>query len=215
MTQDGAIAWPAVDRGNKEKWITSPQSRNEVQRLRHVSDAVLTGIGTILADDPLLTDRTGRPRRRPLLRVVLDSLLRLPPDSRIAKSAKNDLLVFTTRKTIDPRAEPLRKLGIEIVYVRQKGDILDWTAVLHRLAERGILSVLIEAGTRVNSSAVITRAVDKLVVFINKRTAGIGGKPWATKAAGRRMKNLRDVETRRIGPDEFYAGYFRDVYGNH
>ncbi|MFZ0819377.1 MAG: bifunctional diaminohydroxyphosphoribosylaminopyrimidine deaminase/5-amino-6-(5-phosphoribosylamino)uracil reductase RibD [Candidatus Acidiferrales bacterium] len=214
MTLDGAIAWPSSHHGQNQKWISSPQSRKEVQRLRHASDAVLTGIGTILADDPLLTDRTGRPRRRPLLRIVLDSLLRLPPHSQFAKSARNDILVFTTRKTIEPRAEPLRKLGIEIAYVKQKGDILDWIAVLHQLARRDIQSILIEAGTRVNSSVLITRAVDKLVVFINKRMAGVGGRPWATKAAGRRMKNLRDVETHRIGPDECYTGYFRDVYGN-
>jgi diaminohydroxyphosphoribosylaminopyrimidine deaminase/5-amino-6-(5-phosphoribosylamino)uracil reductase len=223
MTLDGAIAWPPVKRGpsrstkrsTEKRWITSPQSREEVQSLRHASDAILTGIGTILADDPLLTDRTGRPRRRPLLRVVLDSLLRLPPDSKLAKSAKGDVLVFTTRKTISPRVEKLRAMGIEIVYVRQEGDILDWAAVLHQLGKREVLGVLIEAGTRVNSSAVITRAVDKLIVFINKRLAGPGGKPWATQRAARRMKNLRDVETRSAGPDECYTGYFRDVYGNH
>ncbi len=218
MTIDGAIAWPPMARGTnpgtKQNWITSPASRMEVQRLRHASDAILTGIGTIIADDPLLTDRTGRPRRRPLLRVVLDSLLRLPPNSKLAKSAKGDVLVFTTRKTIPPRVEALRKMGIDVVYVPQEGDILDWPAVLHQLGKRGILSLLIEAGTRVNSSAVITRAVDKLVVFINKRTAGPGGKPWATKRAARRMKNLRNVETRAVGPDECYMGYFRDVYGN-
>jgi len=215
MTLDGAIAWPPAKRAPGRRWITSPQSRKEVQHLRHASDAVLTGIGTILADDPLLTDRTGRPRRRPLLRVVLDSLLRLPPDSKFAKSARGDVLVFTSRKTIEPRADALRKMGMEIVRVRQEGDVLDWDAVLHQLGKRDILSVVIEAGTRVNSSAVIVRAVDKLVAFINKRTAGLGGKPWATRRAARRMKNLRDVEIRRVGSDECYTGYFRDVYGNH
>ncbi len=214
MTLDGAIAWPPAKHGANQKWITSPQSRKEVQRLRHASDAVLTGVGTIIADDPLLTDRTGLPRRRPLLRVVLDSLLRLPPDSNFAKSAKGDVLVFTTRKSIEPRAGVLRKMRIEIAYVPKEGDILDWTAVLHQLGKRDILSVLIEAGTRVNSSAIIVRAVDKLVAFINKRTAGPGGKPWATRKAARRMKNIRETETRLAGPDEYYTGYFRDVYGN-
>jgi diaminohydroxyphosphoribosylaminopyrimidine deaminase/5-amino-6-(5-phosphoribosylamino)uracil reductase len=214
MTLDGAISWPPARHGRNQMWITSPQSRKEVQHLRHASDAVLTGIGTILADDPLLSDRTGRPRRRPLFRVVLDSVLRMQPDSKFAKSAKGDVLVFTSHKTIEPRANALRKMGMEVVRVKQKGDILDWIAVLHQLGKRDVQSVLIEAGTRVNSSAVITRAVDKLVVFINKRSAGLGGKPWATKAAARRMKNLRDVETRLVGPDECYTGYFRDVYGN-
>jgi len=214
MTIDGAIAWPPAQSSPKRNWITSPASRKEVQRLRHASDAVLTGIGTILADDPLLTDRTGLPRRRPLLRVVLDSLLRLPPDSKLAKSARCDVLVFTSRSTLDYRISPLRKMGIEVVRTRKKGDTLDWATLLKKLAERDIQSVLIEAGTRVNSSAIVVRAVDKLVAFINKRKAGPGGRPWATRKAARRMKNLRDVQTRRIGPDEYCTGYFRDVYGN-
>jgi diaminohydroxyphosphoribosylaminopyrimidine deaminase/5-amino-6-(5-phosphoribosylamino)uracil reductase len=214
MTIDGAIAWPPSKHGPNRAWITSPASRKEVQGLRHASDAVLTGIGTILADDPLLTDRTGLSRRRPLLRVVLDSLLRLPPDSKLAKSAKGDVLVFTSRSTLDYKINPLRKMGIEVVRTMQKGDTLDWIALLEKLHERDIQSVLIEAGTRVNSSAVIARAVDKLVAFINKRTAGPGGRPWATQKAARRMKNLRDVETRFTGGDEYYTGYFRDVYGN-
>jgi diaminohydroxyphosphoribosylaminopyrimidine deaminase/5-amino-6-(5-phosphoribosylamino)uracil reductase len=214
MTIDGAIAWPPAKHGPKINWITSPASRKEVQRLRHTSDAVLTGIGTILADDPLLTDRTGLPRRRPLLRVVLDSLLRLPPDSKFAKSAKGDILVFTSSSTLDYRINPLRKMGIEVVRTRQKGDALDWIALLEKLHDRDIQSALIEAGTRVNSSAVIVRAADKLVAFINKRTAGPGGRPWVTQKAARRMKNLHDVETGLSGPDEYYTGYFRDVYGN-
>jgi diaminohydroxyphosphoribosylaminopyrimidine deaminase/5-amino-6-(5-phosphoribosylamino)uracil reductase len=73
MTVDGAIAWPARARKKSPRWITSRESRKQVQKMRHAHDAVLTGIGTVLADDPLLTDRTKRPRRRALLRVILDS----------------------------------------------------------------------------------------------------------------------------------------------
>ncbi|MGH9594814.1 MAG: bifunctional diaminohydroxyphosphoribosylaminopyrimidine deaminase/5-amino-6-(5-phosphoribosylamino)uracil reductase RibD, partial [Bryobacteraceae bacterium] len=114
MTVDGCIAWPPRI-GKKRRWITSRISRAEVQRMRHQSDALLTGIGTVLADDPQLTDRTGRPRRKPLLRVVLDSRLQLPLKSSLARTAKNGLLVFTARPLGTPRARRLLRAGVELV----------------------------------------------------------------------------------------------------
>src|SRR5262249_9453601 len=85
VTLDGKIAAPEDNEG----WITSETARAHVQTLRHRSDAILTGIGTVLADDCLLTDRTSEERSRPLLRIILDSQLRLPPDSRLAASCQN------------------------------------------------------------------------------------------------------------------------------
>ena len=82
LTLDGKIAAPEDNSG----WITSERARAHVQQLRHASDAMMTGIGTVLADDPLLQDRSGLPRARPLLRVVLDSTLRLPVDSRMVQT---------------------------------------------------------------------------------------------------------------------------------
>ena len=95
LTLDGQLALPQTRASKKRVWITSEESRAEVQRMRHASDALLTGIGTILADDPLLTDRSGLPRRRRLLRVIVDTKLRLPLKSRIVQTADDDLLVFT------------------------------------------------------------------------------------------------------------------------
>ena len=83
--------------------------------MRHASDAILTGIGTVLADDPLLTDRTGLPRRRPLLRIVLDSRLRLPLRSKIVRSANSDVLVFTAASASTARARALTRAGIEVI----------------------------------------------------------------------------------------------------
>ena len=80
--------------GRTEDWITSEPARAHVQELRHQNDAILVGVGTVIADDPLLTDRSGRSRRRPLLRVILDSRLRLPLESRLVQTAKNDVLVL-------------------------------------------------------------------------------------------------------------------------
>src|SRR5215469_3872768 len=99
LTLDGQIAAS----GGSTTWITSPESREEVHRLRHASDALLTGIGTVLADDPRMTDRSGSPRRRPLLRAVIDSKLRVPLQSKIVKSANSDVLLFTTQPPTSAR----------------------------------------------------------------------------------------------------------------
>ena len=98
VTLDGKIAAPEDEYvpGHAPEWITSETARAHVQSLRHQSDAILTGIGTVLADDCRLTDRTAEERSRPLLRIVLDSLLRLPPESRLATSCRGDVLVATT-----------------------------------------------------------------------------------------------------------------------
>ena len=103
LTLDGQLALPqsrkktgkTSKKHSSSTRITSEESRAEVHRMRHASDALLTGIGTILADDPLLTDRSGLPRRKRLLRVVLDSKLRLSPKARIVKTSDDDVLVFT------------------------------------------------------------------------------------------------------------------------
>src|SRR5947209_16958417 len=123
MTLDGKIAPPPADalqRGDGTPpggWITSDVARAHVQELRHQHDALLVGVGTILADDPLLTDRSGRQRRRPLLRVILDSRLRLPIDSRLVQDAaverKNDVLVFCGSADSDKQAQ-LEARGVRI-----------------------------------------------------------------------------------------------------
>src|SRR5690348_7215311 len=121
LTLDGQLALPragekgsggAVKRDGHE-WITSEESRAEVHRMRHASDALLTGIGTILSDDPLLTDRSGLHRRRQLLRVVLDSKLRLPLKSKLVLNTNDDLLVFTAAGLKSPRAKKLLQAGVE------------------------------------------------------------------------------------------------------
>jgi diaminohydroxyphosphoribosylaminopyrimidine deaminase/5-amino-6-(5-phosphoribosylamino)uracil reductase len=215
MTVDGAISWPVRTRDQSSRWITSKESRKHVQKMRHAQDAVLTGIGTVLADDPLLTDRTKRPRRRRLLRVILDTRLRLSTGSRVVRSAKNDVLVFTAAQLESPKATRLRNAGIELVRIRRTRNGLDIRAVLRELARREILKVIIEAGTAVNSSALLARAADKLVVFRTEKTAGPGRKPWATKKAVATLDTLSELRNQRFGSDECFTGYLRDVYGHH
>ena len=110
MTLDGKIAAPDDNSG----WLTSEEARAYVQQQRHASDALLTGVGTVIADDPLLTDRSGQPRRRPLLRVVMDSMLRIPLDARMLSDVDGDLLIFCSGSAATGKREELEKRGAQI-----------------------------------------------------------------------------------------------------
>ncbi len=215
LTLDGRIASPNHTERHEERWITSKASRAEVQRLRHASDAVLTGIGTVLADDPLLTDRTRLPRRRKLLRVVLDPRLRLPLRSRLVKSAAGDVVVFTVQSPKSPRARALRRAGVEVARVPGRKQRPDLRAVVHELGRREILSVLIEAGATLNGAALEAGIVDKLILFYAPKIFGENALPMVR---GRRLNQhalaLRDLDLRRFGPDFAVEGHLRDVYRN-
>jgi len=215
ITLDGKIAGPLRRRrGGSTTWITSEKSRAEVQRLRHGSDALLTGIGTVLADDPRLTDRTGRRRGRPLVRVVLDSRLRLPLKSKLVRSARGDLLVFTCAAANSRRARALGRAGVEIVHLAGRRPSLQ--GVMRELGRRGILSVLIEGGAEVNWSALHSGLVDKAWIFCAPKLMGKGGVPFA-RAGSRSLEQvpaMYKVNLYWFGPDTAVEGYFRDVYRN-
>src|SRR2546425_9407298 len=152
LTLDGQLALsqsqknPGKSPGKRtnDAWITSEESRAEVQRMRHASDALLTGIGTILADDPLLSDRSGLPRRKPLLRVVVDSTLRLPPKSRVVKTSDDDLLVFTTLSADSAKARKLQNEGVEVARAKIKNGRIDRLSCFPKFANRKILTAPLE-----------------------------------------------------------------------
>ena len=221
LTLDGRLVLPSVKRGatisQEDRWISSPESRAEVHRMRHASDALLTGIGTVLVDDPLLTDRTGLPRRRKLLRVVMDSRLRLPLRSRLVRSADQDVLVFTRVKENSPKARALRRAGVEVVRLPGRGSKPDLRAILVELGRREILSLLLEAGAILNSAALAAGIVDKMRVFFAPKLAGPTGTGRRTGAASapsrlRAVQELQNVTIERFGPDFAIEGYLRDVY---
>ena len=218
-----------------EGWITSDTSRAEVQRMRHSSDVVLTGIGTVLADDPLLTDRTGRPRRRPLVRAVLDSRLRLPLRSKLARTAAGDVLVFTKAPENSAKAFALEDCGVELLRIgpakrakkrRQAAAGIPMEQVIEALGELDMLSVMIEAGPRVTAAALSAGVVDKVVLFYAPRFEGGAAPPMLPVVNGhgarRRERDsaisvpeLKDVTLRQLGQDFSVEGYLRDVYGDH
>jgi diaminohydroxyphosphoribosylaminopyrimidine deaminase/5-amino-6-(5-phosphoribosylamino)uracil reductase len=206
-TLDGQIA-PARGRQRTITWLTSRPSRARVQQMRHAVDALVTGIGTILADNPRLSDRTGRPRRRPLLRVVMDTRLRMPLRSRMVRSADNDVLIFTHAPTNSARAGALRRAGVEVLHLPLRDRRLDLQAALRELGRRGILSVLLEGGSVLNAAALRTGVTDKLVLFLSPRLLGGSGVPVVDRPVPH-MPALRDVQTGTSGPDIVVEGYLR------
>ena len=210
MTLDGKIAAPEDNSG----WITSERARMHVQELRHASDVMITGIGTVLADNPLLTDRSGLPRARSLLRVVLDSTLRLPLDSKMAQSAAGDLLVVATSAASAERRKALESRGIEVrIYDGPRGRV-DIRDVISLLSERRYLSVMIEAGSKVNWAALESGVVDKVFLYYApKILGGTESLPMAGGQGRLRRKDaivLERTTIHPIPPDEFAVeGYIR------
>ncbi|MGH9804070.1 MAG: bifunctional diaminohydroxyphosphoribosylaminopyrimidine deaminase/5-amino-6-(5-phosphoribosylamino)uracil reductase RibD [Candidatus Acidiferrales bacterium] len=220
LTLDGKIAPGSIALPGQHTWITSEESRAEVQRLRHASDAVLSGIGTVLADDPRLTDRSGRARRRPLLRVILDAGLRLPLDSQLVRTAQNDALVFCGEDVWLGKRRKLEERGVEVVEMKEAAGRISLIAVLKRLAERQITGVLLEAGARLNAAALEANLVDKVWLFFAPKFLGEDAVPlFAPTMHDARSTvhtpSLLRYRLHRFGPDFAVEGTLRDVYGNH
>jgi diaminohydroxyphosphoribosylaminopyrimidine deaminase/5-amino-6-(5-phosphoribosylamino)uracil reductase len=195
----------------RHTWISSEESRAEVHRMRHASDALLTGIGTILADNPLLTDRSGLPRRRRLLRVILDSDLRLPQNTRIVKTADDDLLIFTAASLGSAKARKLQHAGVELVRAKTIRGRIDVNAVLADLGQREILSVLLEAGPALNGSALAAGLVHKLVLFYAPKIAGKSDVPFARATAPLAIPP-QTPRVQQFGSDLCVELYLRDAY---
>src|SRR6202158_3836553 len=230
MTLDGKIAdatKPGTERSSEFRsatpasegarsgyhWITGEVARAHVQQLRHQSDAILAGVGTVMADDPLLTDRSGLPRRRKLLRVILDSYLRIPPASRVIQTADHDVLVLCstaeeqTRRTLEAK-------GIRVQQMSATADGRpDFAAIVQSLGELEITSLLIEGGALVNGAALASGEVDKVFLYYAPKILGEGAVPFiAGEGLRGRAQCVQQFELHRFGEDFALEGYLRDPY---
>ena len=190
MTLDGKIAPPPAERvvptknktnGPTGGWLTSAEARTHVHELRHQSDAIMVGVGTVIADDPLLTDRSGRSRRRPLMRVIVDSRLRMPMDSRVVKTAKDDVLILCSFAE-EKRKQQLLDAGIRVqqIPVMTADGRPDMAGISHYLGSQQITSLLIEGGAMINWAALASGIVDKVFLYYApKILAGTGSVPFA------------------------------------
>jgi diaminohydroxyphosphoribosylaminopyrimidine deaminase/5-amino-6-(5-phosphoribosylamino)uracil reductase len=160
LTLDGRIATAS----GRSRWITGPSQRRQARWLRRLHDAVLVGIGTILADDPLLLPA---PRtRRPFLRVVLDSSLRLPPTSRLARTASPRAAVLVLSCAPEPsRRRRLEAAGVEVVDVAGEAHRVSLPAAVEALRARGVTSLMVEGGGEVLGSFLAARLADQVALF--------------------------------------------------
>lgn len=207
LSADGAIADPT----GVHRWITGPEARAEVHRMRANSDAILTGIGTVLADNPELTVRDSIQPRIPPTRAVLDRQLRLPLSTRLVHSARTTpTIVFTDAQQVDSAAaNALRDAAVQVESV---GGGL--RGIFAALRARAIRSVLVESGPRLTATLLEESLVDRLVIFQSSLVLGDRApRAFQLAPAGfeSSLKSHRIVDQRRFGPDLMTAYAFRDV----
>ena len=211
MSLDGKTA----TRTGEARWITSEASRKRVHEMRDAVDAVLVGIGTILADDPDLTTRLAGADCRHPDRVVIDSHLRIPSRARVlAHRNRGRTILIAGPHAAEARVRELRELGAEVVIVDGGERRVDLRIVVERLYALGITSLLIEGGSEIAASSLEAGIVDKLVFFIAPLL--IGGREAPPVIGGRgvgplsQALRLRDVRWDAVGEDIMVEGYVRE-----
>ena len=223
VSLDGMLAPPPELRATREPvWLTGPAARADVQKLRHASDAILTGVGTVLADDPSLTDRSGLARRRPLLRVILDSRLRTPLDAAVTGAIAEDLLLVTTERAPVEVERQFRLMGAEVLRLAAgpSGEV-DLAAVLDVLQQRQVRSVLLECGSTLNGAFLSAGLVDRVILYISETELGVGAVPFADGQASPYALQARLTSVDRVAfphaegsasEDVRISGYLRDPW---
>lgn len=205
ISLDGRIATRTGD----SRWITGEKSRERVQEIRHEYDAILVGANTVVVDNPQLSDRSGKTRRRPLVRVILDNSLRISLNSQVVLTAKETPTIVFTDSSDDEKIADLRSEGVEVIYIAEGGRNL--FGVLQELGRRDIQSVLVEGGAETAGSFYDAKLIDKLTFFIAPLV--IGGKDAPTAIGGQGAQvlssamRLKYIEITNHGEDLEITGY--------
>ncbi len=210
MSLDGKTATSA---GNSQ-WITGPKARAHVHKLRAQSGAVMAGIGTVLADDPLLTARLPKEIPRQALRIIVDSRLRTPPNCRAvqASSVKTPLLIVTTDCVTSHAAAAIEHEGVEVLRLPTTSEHVDLKAMMAELTRREIISVLVEGGGELNAALLQAGVVHSVLFFVAPLLIGGRDGPTAIEGEGDSTQHisdaipLREVKVRRFGPDFAFEG---------
>jgi diaminohydroxyphosphoribosylaminopyrimidine deaminase / 5-amino-6-(5-phosphoribosylamino)uracil reductase len=210
MSLDGRIAPPAGMHAAREPyWITSEAARAAVQPLRWQADAAMVGVDTVVADDPMLTDRSGLRRRRPLQRIVLDSALRMPLDAKMVASAQNDVVIYTVSND-EARANELRRRGVRVVVLPAEAGRVPLGKVLDQLGEEGMLTLLTETGTRLNTALLAGGLVDRVHLFVSPQIMGSDAVPAFRGMTS--FVHLPGVEIERYGNDLGLCALVKDPW---
>lgn len=205
ISLDGHIATRTGD----SRWITGEESRRKSQDLRYEYDAILIGANTAAVDNPSLTDRSGKPRRRKLVRVILDNSLRLSRNSQLVLTAKETPTIVFTDNGDEEKIKFLKQEGVEIVRIAEGGRNL--FGVLQELAKRDLQSVIVEGGAEVAGAFYDAKLIDKVSFFIAPII--IGGKNAPTAIGGQGAQQissamrLRDIEIKHHDVDIEITGY--------
>ena len=205
VSLDGKVATSTGD----SRWITGEAARGRAHEMRHRYDAIMVGGRTVRLDDPLLTDRSGKLRRRPLVRVVIEQYLRMPPESQLAQTTESaPVIIFACRDADSDSLDALHQRGVEVV---AQGSALDLTSVLDDLGKRSLQSVLVEGGPSLAALLLEAGLVDKITFFVAPII--IGGQDAPSAIAGAGAENIADavklerIEVRPHGDDVEVTGY--------
>jgi diaminohydroxyphosphoribosylaminopyrimidine deaminase/5-amino-6-(5-phosphoribosylamino)uracil reductase len=208
LTLDG---WTATSLGHSQ-WITNKRSRQFVHRLRDGVDGVMVGIGTVLADDPMLTTRLKNRRGRDPIRIIVDSRLRIPDNARVLNiDSPAKTLVAVGRGVPSESLKKIQKNRVSALVCPTKKGRIDLAALTSILGETNITSILVEGGSALIGSMIRERLIDKFYIFkAPKILGGNDGIPMASGPGPKRMDEclrLKDIKVRRFGDDILIMGY--------
>jgi len=204
MTIDGAVATA----GGESQWITGAESRAAVHRLRDTHDAIMVGIGTILADNPRLTTRLVQGEGKNPLRIVVDSTLRIPSSAALLSEAGKTLILTSSAASIADE-ERLQSENVEILRVAGKPGAIDLADAMRQLGGCGIQSILLEGGGRLHHGALHAGIVDRLCIFIAPLFLGGSGIPLFSGPGVTNLKDafrLQQLNIERYGDDLLLHG---------
>lgn len=201
---DGKTALASGD----SKWITAEAARRDVHHLRARSCAILTGIGTVLADNPLLNVRDIDTLRQPI-RIIVDTQLRTPPDARILQD-KGTIIAYTHADIV--KQQRLINAGAELIRIDTQPDKVDLPTLMTLLAQRGINEIMTEAGARLNASLITAGLVDEWVMYVaptllGDAASGLFNLPEPIALTSRRLLSFHDI--RQIGSDLRITAHFK------
>jgi diaminohydroxyphosphoribosylaminopyrimidine deaminase/5-amino-6-(5-phosphoribosylamino)uracil reductase len=208
LTMDG---WSATATGHS-RWVTNEKSRQFVHRLRDRLDGVLIGVGTVLADDPMLTTRLKRGAGKDPVRIIVDTELRIPENARVLNSQSSAPTLVAVGPEVTPqRLRRTERNGVINLVCPTKEGGIDLAALMDILGGMDITSLLVEGGSAIMGSMIRQRLVDKFYIFkAPKILGGNDGIPMASGPGPRKMEGclrLRDVKVRRFGGDILVRGY--------